>query len=152
MSGGLEVLIFVVSSMAVSCLVGWRIGKTDSRKLNRLRLRAVLITVALFFTIVPLVPVALSVVLTRGVESLDYFLSMWAVSIFIVLISIMSGIVGVWAILILSLFFCLATLSISRRRSGNSDMFSEHNLVRIAQQEEFLWNVEETITQRKERQ
>lgn len=152
MSGGLEVLIFVVSSMAVSCLVGWRIGKTGSPKLNRLRLRAVLITVGLFFTIVPLVPVAVSVVLTRGVESLDYFLSMWAVSIFIVLVSILSGIVGVWAILVLSLLFCLATLSISRRRSGNSDMFSEHNLVRMAQQEEFLWNVEETTIQQEERQ
>ncbi|WP_282120931.1 hypothetical protein [Ruegeria atlantica] len=147
MIDGLGFFVFAISSMAVSCLVGWRTGKTGSEKLNRLRLRAVLITVALFFTVVPLVPVAISIVisivLTGGVESLDYFLSMGALSIFIVLVGVMSGIVGLWAILVLSVLFCLATLSISRRSSGSGELLSKGQFVRLAQQEEFLWNVEE---------
>ncbi|RBW61202.1 hypothetical protein [Ruegeria sp. A3M17] len=143
MIDGLGFFVFAISSMAVSCLVGWRTGKTGSEKLNRLRLRAVLNTVALFFTVVPLVPVAISIVLTGGVESLDYFLSMGALSIFIVLVGVMSGIVGLWAILVLSVLFCLATLSISRRSSGSGELLSKGQFVRLAQQEEFLWNVEE---------
>lgn len=147
MTSNVVIVIFFVFSLVTSALVGWRAGKTASNRTTFTRFRAVMITVTLFFTVVPLVTVAVSAVLAGDAESLNHLLNMWTAALFIVVGGIIAGSGIMWATLILSLVICLAAFSVSSRNSGKVDMYSEHQSHRLAKQDDFLWNIEGKKTQ-----
>ncbi|NOC45955.1 hypothetical protein [Ruegeria sp. HKCCD7559] len=149
MSSNFVIVVFFVFSMVTSGLVGWRAGKTASNRAGFIRFRALMMTMALFFTVVPLAPVVVSTILAGGAESLSHFLDMWTAAMFIVVGGIIVGSAILWAILVLGILFCLAAVSISSRNSGNGEICSERQSSQLAQQEEFLWNVEEKSAQQK---